>query len=101
MSLVKALRHGQVTIPKKFREALNIKEGDVLEAELEGKKIVLTPKVLLDKKQRAWEKLSKLLDEVHEEIRQAGITPEEAERDALEMVRRTREKEYAKAKPPS
>lgn len=51
-----------------------------------------------EKKKRAGKKLAKLLDEVHEQIRQAGITPEEAERDALEMVRLFREKEYAKSK---
>jgi predicted RNase H-like nuclease len=40
------------------------------------------------KKAKAWKKVRKVLNEVHEQIRKAGITPEEAERDALEMVRR-------------
>lgn len=54
-----------------------------------------------EKKAKAWKKVRKVLNEVHEQIRKAGITPEEAERDALEMVRRYREKKYAKNKQPS
>ena len=34
MPFVKVLRHGQVTLPKEFREVLHINEGQILEAEL-------------------------------------------------------------------
>ena len=36
MSVVRLLDHGQVTIPKRFREALGWKKGEVAEAELDG-----------------------------------------------------------------
>jgi AbrB family looped-hinge helix DNA binding protein len=49
MALVKVLRHGQVTLPKEFRETLGINEGDLMEAELEGARILLKPKVVVDK----------------------------------------------------
>jgi len=91
MSIVKALRYGQVTLPKKFREALNIKEGDLLEAEMEGGKIVLTPKALVGK-DKAWEKVFKVLEEVHEKTKH--IPTEEAEKDALELIQEARRREY-------
>lgn len=49
MPLVKILRHGQVTLPKEFRDILRINEGDLLEAELDGSRIVLTTKIVVDK----------------------------------------------------
>jgi AbrB family looped-hinge helix DNA binding protein len=49
MPLVKILRHGQVTLPKEFRDILGINEGDLLEAELDGSRILLKPKVVVDK----------------------------------------------------
>jgi AbrB family looped-hinge helix DNA binding protein len=49
MPLVKVLRHGQVTLPKEFRKILDIHEGDLIEAELEGTKILFKPKVVVDK----------------------------------------------------
>jgi AbrB family looped-hinge helix DNA binding protein len=49
MPLVKVLRHGQVTLPKEFRKILGISEGDLMEVELEGTKILFKPKVAVDK----------------------------------------------------
>jgi len=40
--LLKVTRKGQVTIPKRYREVLNIKEGDMLYAILEEDKVLLT-----------------------------------------------------------
>ncbi|MEM2084215.1 MAG: AbrB/MazE/SpoVT family DNA-binding domain-containing protein [Nitrososphaerota archaeon] len=39
--LVKVTRKGQITLPKKYRDVLNIEEGDIIYAHLEGNKIVL------------------------------------------------------------
>jgi|YelNatPaOPRAMG01_1025707.scaffolds.fasta_scaffold56651_1 AbrB family looped-hinge helix DNA binding protein len=39
--LLKVTRKGQVTIPKRYREVLNIKEGDILYAILEEDKVLL------------------------------------------------------------
>ena len=49
MSLVQVREKAQITIPSKIRKALNIKEGDYLEALVEDNKIVFVPKVLIDK----------------------------------------------------
>ena len=41
---------GQVVIPKIFNEELGLRPGDYFEAELHEGKVVLTPKVLVDKR---------------------------------------------------
>ena len=46
--LVKVTRRGQTTIPKKYREKLNIKEGDELLVEIKGNMIIFTPIPKLD-----------------------------------------------------
>ena len=49
MPFVKVLKNGQITMPKKLREAFGIKEGDVLEVKMDKNKLVLIPKVFVDK----------------------------------------------------
>lgn len=49
MNVVKVLRHGQITLPKTLREVLDIKEGDILEIELERSRLILKTKILVDK----------------------------------------------------
>ena len=41
MPVVKILSKGQITLPKKIREAMNIKEGDTLLVEKSGREIVM------------------------------------------------------------
>jgi len=49
MPLVKVLRGGQITMPKELRKVLEIKEGDILEVQMEKNKVVLKPKILVDR----------------------------------------------------
>ncbi len=49
MPLVKVLRHGQITLPKEFRELLGIKAGDIIEVKLSQSTVILKPKALIDK----------------------------------------------------
>jgi AbrB family looped-hinge helix DNA binding protein len=49
MNVVKVLRHGQITLPKTLREELDIREGDILEIELERSRLILKTKILVDK----------------------------------------------------
>ncbi len=49
MALTKVGPKFQVTIPKEAREAARIKVGDLIEAEVKRRVIVLRPKVLVDK----------------------------------------------------
>jgi AbrB family looped-hinge helix DNA binding protein len=41
--LVKPLRHGQITIPKEFRDALGLTEDDLLSVTLENGKLEIEP----------------------------------------------------------
>ena len=49
MPLVTVKTKFQVTIPLEVRAKLGIDEGDLLEAEVENGRIVLTPKVIVDR----------------------------------------------------
>jgi len=49
MPVVKILRHGQITLPKEIRKILGVEEGDLLEVGLENARVVIKPKVLVDK----------------------------------------------------
>jgi len=49
MTVVKILRHGQITLPKEIRKILGVEEGDLLELGLEDARVFLQPKALVDK----------------------------------------------------
>ncbi len=92
MPIVRIMQHGQITIPKKFRELLSLEKGDLVEAELEGAKIVITPKRLVNDK--ALKELLSVMDSVHQKNR--GVSEEEVLQDVLKAVAELREEEYAK-----
>jgi len=50
-ALVKIQLKGQVTLPTRMRSALGVAEGDLVEASVQRGRIVLTPKVVLDRSQ--------------------------------------------------
>jgi AbrB family looped-hinge helix DNA binding protein len=89
MSFVKVLRGGQITMPKELREVLEIKEGDILEVQMEKNKVVLKPKVLVDKNQ-AWERLNQVTAKVGK--RHGKISEKEVENDALDAIKTVRSK---------
>ena len=90
MPVVKILQHGQVTLPKKFRERLGLKKGDLAEAELEGDRIILTPKRLIEDK--ALQELKAVLDEVH--AKNKGVSEEEIVKYVTQAVAEFRREEY-------
>lgn len=87
MPTVRVLRHGQLTLPKRLREQLQLAEGDILEAEIQDDAIVLRPKVLLNRNQ-AWQKLHAIMEQVGH--RHQAIPEEEIERDVLEAIQAMR-----------
>ena len=74
-------------MPKELREVLEIKEGDILEVQMEKNKVVLKPKVLLDKNQ-AWKRLDKIMAKVAK--RHGKISEKDVENDVLEAIRAVR-----------
>jgi len=87
MPLVKIIRHGQITLPAKFRKALGLREGDYLEVEMERDRIILKPKVILDREE-AIKKLHELMDKV--QARNTDFSEEEVERDVAEAIQAVR-----------
>jgi AbrB family looped-hinge helix DNA binding protein len=50
MSVVKLGTSRQIVIPKKLHDQLGLGPGDTLEVELRGKRLILTPKTLVDQR---------------------------------------------------
>ncbi len=48
-AIVKVQRKGQVTIPTRLRAQVGLADGDLVEAKAEKGKIVLTPKLIVDR----------------------------------------------------
>ena len=100
MPIVKVGRSRQVTIPKKIFEELELKEGDYVEVERKGNRLILTPKELIDRN-KAKAELFELISHIRE--RNKDASPEEVEaalQKALEEVRgaRRRGQEQKKSK---
>jgi len=49
MSLIQVREKAQITIPSKIRKELGIKKGDYLDIAKEDDRIVIIPKILIDK----------------------------------------------------
>ena len=49
MSLIRVREKAQITIPSRVRKELGIKKGDYLDIVIEDDKIVIIPKILVDK----------------------------------------------------
>lgn len=92
MPVIKILRNGQLTLPAKFRETLELKQGDLLDAGLEEDKIVLRPVTTIERKrvkEKARERFFKLINKTWD--RNKDTDPKEVERivnEAIEEVRR-------------
>jgi len=88
MELVKAGRSRQVTIPKQIFDSLGLKEGDYVQVEVEGGRIVLTPVAVINK-EKAKSEFFQLVQKVRTNAQ--AFTEEEIEeeiRTALEESRR-------------
>ncbi len=75
MPLVQVRGKAQSTRPSKIRKALGIKKGDYLEAEVEGNKMVLIPKILIDKAEAVTlsKKGEEMLKEALEDVRKGKV----------------------------
>ena len=48
-TIVKIHRKGQITLPSHLRSALGIAEGDLVEATVQRGKLIITPKLVIDR----------------------------------------------------
>ncbi len=49
MSLVKVQQKGQMTIPRSVRTAVGLADGDIVEVKANGKQIIITPQLVIDR----------------------------------------------------
>ena len=94
MPWARILRSGQVTFPKEVRESLNLKEGDIVDFEIQGSAVVIRPKVMIDKgKAEVW----KMFDEMHEKMKDED--PQKIGKLIDEAIKETRKQRTAKKAP--
>ena len=74
MPLVKVVRNGQITIPKKVRSLLGIHEGDFLEIQVSGKSMLIKPKIALER-DLSGKEFFRLTEEMRENVK--GADPDE------------------------
>ena len=93
MPLIKVKGKGQMTIPAEIRSTLKLSEGDVLEAEIEEGRIVLTPKVVMDRA-AFFRELDEMAARAESSWRAQGLSDEEVERLIEETVEEVRAERY-------
>lgn len=81
MALVRLLRGGQLTVPAEIRQKLQVKEGDLLEAEVMEQGIFLKPVQVVEREQ-ARQDLRKVLTTA----KWIGPGPEPTEDEVMESV---------------
>ena len=72
MPLVKVIRNGQITIPKKFRSVFDIEEGDFLEIEIANSGMLIKPKAVVDKAVSR-RRLGRLVKEMQGKVIRTGL----------------------------
>jgi len=88
MPLVKVKEKYQVTLPTAVRQKAGVAVGDLLEAQVEGKKITLTPKAVVD---RAF--LEKRLAEGLEDLKKGRVYgPFSSAKEAIRSLHREAKK---------
>ncbi len=71
MPILQILRNGQITLPAKFCGELGLKKGDIISAEIQAGRIILTPVALIEdrkakKRALAKEKFFEMVNELRE-----------------------------------
>lgn len=95
MPHARVLRKGQLTLPKKVRDTLNVKEGDIIDFEIDGSVVTIKPQVLVEKKEGA---LLASLRRMQEKVGDVG--PDEMSaliEEAIREVRRDKRGKGGKA----
>jgi AbrB family looped-hinge helix DNA binding protein len=95
MALMRVRRLAQLTLPAEVRRALNVKEGDYLEAHIVKDGVLLKPVAVVERT-RAWEKIEKVMSRVRDRKPnpKEDVTAEE-ERIAQEVKAYRRERKHA------
>ena len=86
LPLVKVKDKFQVTIPAEIREAMRLAVGDMLEATIQDKHIVLKPKAIVDREQ-AWDQVIQAMASVEDRKPKRKQSPKEQEEEIAHIVK--------------
>ena len=92
MTLMRVRRASQLTLPADVRRALNVQEGDYLEAEVVAGGVMLKPVSVVARK-RAWKRIEATLAKVTDGANTAGtdnLAEEQAIAEEVKAYRRAR-----------
>ena len=79
MTLMRVRRAAQLTLPADVRQALNVQEGDYLEAEIVKGGVLLKPVSVVERK-RAWKRIEKTVADVRDKNADPGGTKNRSRR---------------------
>ena len=82
MTLMRVRRAAQLTLPADVRQALNVQEGDYLEAEIVKGGVLLKPVSVVERK-RAWKRIEKTVANVRDKNADPGGTENRVEEEAI------------------
>lgn len=93
------IRNGELTIPlsDELREKLDVRDGDELEAHVFPGSVVLRS-TSPDARERAWERIFSIIDQVRPTPEQAAKPIEQVEEEIVEYVKETRRARRASEK---
>ncbi len=89
MTLVRVRRAAQLTLPAEIRKALDVKDGDYLEAKVVKNGVMLKPVAVTDR-ERAWKKIEEITSRVRD-LKPTGNPKADEEWIAREIKRFRRE----------
>jgi AbrB family looped-hinge helix DNA binding protein len=82
MTLMRVRRAAQLTLPADVRQALNVQEGDYLEAEIVKGGVLLKPVSVVERK-RAWKRIEKTVANVRDKNADPGDADNRVEEEAI------------------
>jgi AbrB family looped-hinge helix DNA binding protein len=91
MALMRVRRLAQLTLPAEVRRALNVQEGDYLEAEIVKGGVLLKP-VSVVKRKQAWQRIEEITSRVHDRKPDSRKSNTEEEEEIAESVKEFRRK---------
>jgi AbrB family looped-hinge helix DNA binding protein len=101
MTLMRVRRAAQLTLPAEVRQALNVKEGDFLDAQIVKDGVLLKPVSVTGRdaeRRRAWEEIKEIMSRVKDLAPNPNQTITEAEEEIAQEVMAMRREERLRRK---
>ena len=91
MAIMRVRRLAQLTLPAEVRRALNVQEGDFLEAKIVKDGVLLKPVAMVERK-RAWEGILNATSQVRDLKPDPSKSNQEEEEEIAEAIKKFRRK---------